>query len=175
MDRDARIVRVCKRYPGGLLKPGTKTVSERFVPLRQRVLDALDAMPTRIDTRIFFPAPRGGYIDINKFRHREWTLRAAGVPHRTIHTMRHTFATWAIEEGSIPLPRVATIMGTSIRGSGTLTSAGPAGRMTRCVQRSTATTRPPAVSEAGLAFQKGRRSEGRRRPRRVSRRPSRRE
>lgn len=117
IDREARVVRVCKRYSDGLLKPGTKTVPERFVPLRQRVLDALDAMPTRIDTRILFPAPRGGYIDINKFRHREWTpaLRAAGVPHRSIYTMRHTFATWAIEEGSIPLPQVATIMGTSIR------------------------------------------------------------
>ncbi|HJQ49167.1 MAG TPA: hypothetical protein VJ838_01465 [Gaiellaceae bacterium] len=29
--------------------------------------------------------------------------------------MRHSFATWAIEEGSIPLPQLATIMGTSIR------------------------------------------------------------
>jgi integrase len=29
--------------------------------------------------------------------------------------MRHSFATWAIEEGSIPLPHLATIMGTSIR------------------------------------------------------------
>jgi integrase len=29
--------------------------------------------------------------------------------------MRHTFATWASEEGSIPLPQLATIMGTSIR------------------------------------------------------------
>ena len=29
--------------------------------------------------------------------------------------MRHTFATWAIEDGSIPLPQLAVIMGTSIR------------------------------------------------------------
>ncbi len=74
-------------------------------------------MPTRIDTPILFPAARGGYIEINKFRHREWTpaLRAAGVPHRSIYTMRHTFATWAIEDGRIPLPQLATIMGTSIR------------------------------------------------------------
>jgi integrase len=29
--------------------------------------------------------------------------------------MRHTFATWAIEDGRIPLAQLATIMGTSIR------------------------------------------------------------
>jgi integrase len=117
IDRDARLIRVCKRYTDGRIEQGTKTVPERFVPLRQRVLAALDAMPTRIDTPILFPAPRGGYLEINRFRLRHWypALRAAGLAQRGIYTMRHTFATWAIEEGSIPLPQVATIMGTSIR------------------------------------------------------------
>lgn len=117
IDRDARLIRVCKRYTDGRIEQGTKTVPERFVPLRQRVLEALDAMPTRIDTPILFPAPRGGYLEINRFRLRHWypALRAAGLEQRGIYTMRHTFATWAIEEGSIPLPQVATIMGTSIR------------------------------------------------------------
>ena len=74
-------------------------------------------MPRRIDTKLLFPAARGGHIEINKFRFRAWypALRAAGLQQRGIYTMRHTFATWAIEEGSIPLPQVATIMGTSIR------------------------------------------------------------
>ena len=117
IDRSARLVHVRRRFSGGELKPGTKTVPERAVPLRQRVLDALDKMPPRIDTPILFPAPRGGYIDIERFRHREWApaLRAAGVPHRSIYTMRHTFATWAIEDRTIPLPQLAMIMGTSIR------------------------------------------------------------
>jgi integrase len=59
------------------------------------VLDALDAMPRRIETEILFPAPRGGYIDLERFRHREWTpaLRAAGIDHRPVKAMRHTFAT----------------------------------------------------------------------------------
>ena len=117
IDRDARLVRVCKRYAGGELKQGTKTVPERSVPLRARVLEALDAMPHRIDTPLLFPAARGGHIEINKWRLREWypALRAAGLAQRGIYTMRHTFATWAIEDSSIPLPQVATIMGTSIR------------------------------------------------------------
>jgi integrase len=102
IDREARVVKVRRRFSGRMLKQGGKTDgSVRSVPLRERVLDALDAMPTRIDTPILFPAPRGGYIDLEKFRHREWTpaLRAAGLATRGPYTMRHTFATWAIERG----------------------------------------------------------------------------
>jgi integrase len=116
VDRAAGVLHVRRRFTGGMVKPGTKTVPERAVPLRQRVLQALDTLPPRIDTPILFPAPRGGYIDIERFRHREWTpaLRAAGVEHRRINDMRHTFATWAIEAG-MQTSYLATIMGTSIR------------------------------------------------------------
>jgi integrase len=117
IDRDARIVYVRRRFTGGRLKPGTKTVPERAVPLRQRVIDVLDRMPVRIDTPILFPAPRGGYIDLETFRHREWTpaLRAAGLAVRGPYTMRHTFATWAIESGDVQLSYLATLMGTSVK------------------------------------------------------------
>lgn len=118
VDRDARVVHVRRRFSGGELKAGGKTAgSVRTVPLRQRVLDALDGMPPRIDTPILFPAPRGGYIDLERFRHREWgpALRAAGLAARGPYTMRHTFATWAIETGEIQLSYLATIMGTSVR------------------------------------------------------------
>ena len=117
IDRDARSVSVRRRFVGGELKNGGKTPgSVRTVPLRQRVLDALDAMPPRIDTPILFPAPRGGYIDLEKFRHREWApaLRAAGIKHRRVYDCRHTFATWAIESGDVQLWYLATIMGTSV-------------------------------------------------------------
>jgi hypothetical protein len=51
-----------------------------------------------------------------KRRGSEWTpaLRAAGVDHRRVNDMRHTFATWAIEEGSAHLWQLAKIMGTSV-------------------------------------------------------------
>jgi integrase len=116
VDRVNGVLRINRRYTGGLLKDGGKTDgSVRAIPLRGKVIDAIDAMPPRIDTLILVPAIRGGYIDIERFRHRVWTpaLRAAGLEHRRIYDCRHTFATWAIESG-VHLWHLATIMGTSV-------------------------------------------------------------
>jgi integrase len=116
LDRGAALLRVERRYSDRTLKPGGKTPgSVRTVPLRRKVLDALEQMPPRIDTPILFPAPRGGYIDIEKFRYRHWApaLRAAGLPYRRIYDCRHTFATWAIEAG-VELWYLARIMGSSV-------------------------------------------------------------
>jgi integrase len=116
VDREAGVLHVRRRFTQGVLKDGGKTDgSTRTVPLRQRVLDALDSMPTRIDTPVLFPAPRGGRIDGEKFRHREWApaLRAAGIPHRRVYDCRHTFATWTIESG-VEVLYLARIMGTSV-------------------------------------------------------------
>ena len=117
VDREAGLVHVRRRYSGGMLKDGGKTEgSVRSVPLRQVVLNALDAMPARIDTTLLFPAAKGGHIDLEKFRHREWTpaVRAAGIEHRRVYDTRHTFATWAIEGGMKPM-LLAPLMGTSVR------------------------------------------------------------
>jgi integrase len=116
VDRQAGVLHVRRRYTGGELKQGGKTPgSVRAIPLRRRVLDALDSMAVRIDTPILFPAARGGYIDVEKFRYRQWTpaLRAAGIEHRRIYDCRHTFATWAIES-DVHLFYLARIMGTSV-------------------------------------------------------------
>jgi integrase len=110
------LLHVRRRFTGGVLKEGGKTdASVRTVPLRQVVLDALEAMPARIDTPVLFPAPRGGYIDCERFRSREWApaLVGAGIEHRRLVDQRHTFATWAIESG-VQLWYLARIMGTSV-------------------------------------------------------------
>lgn len=73
VDKTAKVVTVRRRYSGAQVKPGSKTGAERVVPLTRRALDALEAMTPRVDTPILFPAPRGGYIDLEKWRYREWS------------------------------------------------------------------------------------------------------
>jgi integrase len=117
VDREAGVVHVRRRFTQGVLKEGGKTEgSVRAVPLRAKVLEALDKVPVRIDTPILFPAPRGGYIDLEKFRYREWTpaVKAAGLEHRRVYDTRHTFATWSVE-GGMSLILLARMMGTSVR------------------------------------------------------------
>src|SRR5262245_52923859 len=65
---------------------------------------------------ILFPAAGGGRIDINNWRSREWTpaLKAAGVAHRRIYDMRHTFATWSLAAG-MSIFTLARRMGTSVQ------------------------------------------------------------
>jgi integrase len=95
VDLKARVLTVGRAYAKGRLKSYPKTVrSRRRVPLRAKVVDALEQLPRR--RGILFPALGSGRIDINNWRSREWApaLEAAGVEHRRIYDMRHTFATW---------------------------------------------------------------------------------
>ncbi len=54
-------------------------------------------------------------MDINGFRSRGWTpaLKAAGVAHRRIYDLRHTYATWSLAAG-IDIFTLARRMGTSV-------------------------------------------------------------
>jgi integrase len=115
-NRAAGVVTVERVYSQRRLKQCAKTSRQRRrVPLRQRVLDALDAMPPRLDSPLLFPAARGGHIDLKKFRHRQWVsaLRAAGIAHRRIYDLRHTYATWSVAAG-VDLFTLSRRMGTSL-------------------------------------------------------------
>ena len=88
----------------------------RRVPLRAKVLEALDAHPRRIGTRLVFPAHmRTTTSSSSTFSHIHWTsgLRAAGVTHRGVYACRHTFAAWSIAAG-VQLFYLSRIMGTSV-------------------------------------------------------------
>ena len=97
------------------MKPYGKTSrSLRTVPLPTRAAEALAAQPVRLDSLLLFPAPRGGHIELNAWRWREWypTVRAADLPKRVPYALRHTYASLSIAAG-VSLFELARFMGTS--------------------------------------------------------------
>ncbi len=116
VDRQHRVLSVQRVYTNGRVSEYPKTDrSRRRVPLRTRVLESLDAMPSRVDTALVFPGARGGHLDLHNFRERHWkaALRAAGLEYRRPYDLRHTYATFSIAAG-ISLFALARRMGTSL-------------------------------------------------------------
>jgi integrase len=115
VDREAGVVTVRRTVVDGQTKPYGKTErSLRAVPLPARAAESLDGLPPRIDSRLLFPAARGGPIALQPWRWREWqpALRAAAVEHRTPYALRHTYASLSIAAG-VSLFELSRLMGTS--------------------------------------------------------------
>jgi integrase len=116
------VLHVRRVYVRGELKHEGKTPGSvpRRVPLSDRALAAVEAVPPRLDTPLIFPASRGGYIDLRNWRAREWipAVRAAGFTTaegkaaKRIYDLRHTFATFAIH-ALVPSFIIARVVGTS--------------------------------------------------------------
>ena len=116
VDRKAGVVLVERSHSRGALRAYGKTAgSRRRVPLSASALAALDAVTPTLSTTLLFPAIQGGMIDLHNWRRNVWrpALIAAGVEHGTVYTLRHTFATRALEAG-ITLFELSRFMGTSV-------------------------------------------------------------
>ena len=75
VDRTAGAVLVEREHVEGVTRPyGKTTASRRRVPVTARALEAIEALPTRLDTRLVFPAERGGYLNLRNWRAREWDV-----------------------------------------------------------------------------------------------------
>lgn len=94
-------------------KPRGKKVSrKRKFPLTAALLECFDQEDLDAqEERRLFSAPKGGPLRHNNF-HDIWTkaLKAAGLPHRSPYSVRHTFTAWAIFCGLEP-KEVAALMG----------------------------------------------------------------
>jgi integrase len=116
VDKANGVASVERVHSQGRTKPCMKSDRQRRrVPLRAKVLEALDGHPRRLDTRLVFPSRDGDYLKLPTFRLRHWTpaLAAAGIEHRSVYTCRHTFASWSIAAG-VNLFYLSRIMGTSV-------------------------------------------------------------
>jgi integrase len=116
IDRKNAVASIERVHSQGRTKPCKKSERQRRrVPLRARVLEALDAHPRRIDSRLVFPGHNGDHFRLDTFYLRHWrpALRAAGVEKRGVYACRHTFAAWSIAAG-VQLFYLSRIMGTSL-------------------------------------------------------------
>ncbi len=117
VDKAKRILHVRRVYVGGAVHERGKTPGSvpRVVPLRARVLEAIEALPVRIDTPLLFAGLRGGHLNLHNWRRDEWkpALTAAGIPYRKPYALRHTFISECIAAG-IATFEIARMAGTSV-------------------------------------------------------------
>lgn len=166
VDRDYRVLNVCRTVSSGeVVELGKTHGSRRQVPLSQMALDSIGALPARLDTPLLFPAPRGGLLNLDTFRRREWrdAVDAAGIakPAR-IYDLRSTFASRALAAG-VSVFQLARIMGTSVKINDQFAPVGGAHRLHNGIAGSELTviedaghfvfeTEPERCSEAILDF-----------------------
>ena len=82
VDTRARVLHVRRVYTDGRLKEyGKPSRARRRIPLRARVVAALETHPWRLDSPLVYPGERGGYLNLHAWRRDEWyaALDSAGL------------------------------------------------------------------------------------------------
>jgi integrase len=111
------VLSVERVYTQNTLKACKKSDRQRRrVPLRGRVVDALEGIPRGFGQTPVFTDRRGERVKHITFRMRHWApaLKAAGLNHRGVYATRHTFASWSIRAG-VNLFYLSRVMGTSLQ------------------------------------------------------------
>lgn len=86
----------------------------RIISLTPSLIDLLDRQKKHASgSPMIFPGVKGQLLDPSTLRtHYQAILKQADLPHRTIHALRHTFATRALE-ANVPVKVVSDILGHS--------------------------------------------------------------
>jgi integrase len=82
---------------------GKTDAAFRTIRLPAGAVAALKSLPRPIHSgALIFPAPKGGYINLDNWRRRVWkeALEDAKAEYRPLYQMRHTFATLALAAGA---------------------------------------------------------------------------
>ncbi|MFF5988167.1 tyrosine-type recombinase/integrase [Prauserella flavalba] len=134
LDLKRGVIRVVEKFDQkeGVMNPSPKDKEDRTVPLPPDLVGQLrryaeHAAPGRqmscgirhtagrCDSDLVFRGPRGAVLRSNEWGRGPWkrALDLAGIEDRVRpHDMRHTYASWLIQEG-VPLPEIARVMGHS--------------------------------------------------------------
>lgn len=125
LDLEHGRVRLQDVTDGTEIKPYTKGRHLRYVPLMQWVVDNLDLHDANgcglkhrgrkgCPSGLVFPGPRGGVRDDRNFSQRVLApaITTAGLEQlgMSLHDLRHTYASWLIQDG-VPLTRVCELLG----------------------------------------------------------------
>ncbi len=99
----------------GKIVQATKNGKPRRIPLRPRVVEAIKSIPETIGSPFLFPGEKANVINLKAFARDNWSpaLAAAGLEHRGLYSLRHSFASWAIAEG-LNTFQLARVLGTSV-------------------------------------------------------------
>ena len=94
------VVKSCHDGKGGLVIDEPKTAaSRRVIPLPKQLLPILKALKKRSDSP-FVVSANGKPVSVRSYqRSFELLLKKSDIPHKGFHSLRHTFATRAIECG----------------------------------------------------------------------------